>query len=230
MGTLQTRGLRDQRGFMLVELLIVTALLVLVLMMTFTALDTQSRVETRDQAYAQEITGTQAALARLIRDLREATAFQQITPTAIQFQMVEAGSTYDVRYDCGAADTLGSAYTRCARTSAVAPASPPAYGSRAGPLDIQHVANGRSSTFCNTTGSAQAGVFFVSNPAEPNTDGSTLACDEGYETIIATQLLDPTYVQVLVRVPASGDLKSGGMNHKTVLESGAFIANLEIGG
>ncbi len=197
---------------------------------TLNVLQAASKAQSRDQNYAQEITNTQAALARLMHDLRQATGFQLITPTAIQFTTVSGSTTYNVKYDCSAPDTLGSPYTRCARTSAVAPAAPPAYGSKAGSLDIQHVLNGTSSTFCNAGGTAQAGVFLVSDSTTPNTDGSNLACDETYAYNIAALTVHPNYVQVMVKVPASNDLKTGGMTHQTVLTSGAFIPNLELGG
>jgi prepilin-type N-terminal cleavage/methylation domain-containing protein len=219
-----------QHGYTMIEMLVGMTLTLFIAGATLTLLEAATRAEGRDQSYAQEITSTQTALARLVHDLRQARSFQQIAPNAIQFQLTTSGTTYNVRYDCTATDSLGSAYRRCARTSAVAPTAPPAYGANLGSLDIQHVANGSISTFCNIGGSAQSGsVFFISNPSFPNTDGSGLVCDEAYETIIGTQLMDPTYVQVLVRVPASGDLTNHGLTHTTALQSGAYIANLDPG-
>ncbi len=197
---------------------------------TMSALQATTSAQSRDQAYAQEIVSSQTALARLLHDLRQATAFQQVSPNVVQFQLVVAGTKYNVRYDCTAPDSLGAAYRRCARTGALATGSLPAYGSTAGPLDIQHVANGTVSTFCNPLGTGQSGsVFFVSNPTVANTDGSGLLCDEAYETIIGPQLKNPTYVQVLVKIPASGDLTRGGLAHQTVLQGGAFIPNNDLG-
>jgi hypothetical protein len=197
---------------------------------TMSVLNVATQAQSRDQSYAQEVTGTQTALARLIHDVRQATAFSQVSPNVIQFQMVVGANTYNVRYDCTASDSLGSAYRRCARTQAVAPAAPATAGSVAGALDIQHVANGTVSTFCTPTGSGTSGsVFFISNPTIPNTDGSLLACDEAYENLIGPQLKTPTYVGVQVNVPASGDLVRGGLNHQTVLSSGTFLPNSDSG-
>jgi prepilin-type N-terminal cleavage/methylation domain-containing protein len=223
-------GLATEEGFTLVELLVAIAIFIVITSATLAVLDVAARSQSRDQAYAQEITGTQTALARAVHDLRQATAFQQVSANVVQFQVVANGSTYNVKYDCTAPDSLGSSYTRCARTQAVAPASPPAAGSAAGGLDIQHITNGGINTFCKADGSGPSGaVFFVSNPSINNTDGSTLACDEAYENEIGPQLKLPTFVQVLVKVPASGDLAHGGMTHLTVLKSGAFLPNSDSG-
>jgi hypothetical protein len=212
------------------------AMLLIVVAATLTMLVVAGRTQNRDQAYAQEISAVQTALARLVHDLRGATSVGPVGPGQIQFQVVQNGTTYNVEYNCNAPDTLGTPYTRCARTQAVAPALPPVYGSTAGSLDLQHVWNNPTNlgsgnayaTFCNTTGSAQSGsVFFVSNPNTPNPDGSTLACDESYEEGWVAP--HPTYVQVRVQVPASGDLTHGGLTHTMVLKDGAYLPNSDAG-
>lgn len=219
-----------ERGYTLVEMVVAMAIVIPITFATFALLEAATRSQARDQSYAQEVTSTQTALARLTHDLRQATSFQLVSPNAIQFQLVANGTTYSVRYDCTASDSLGSSYRRCARTQAVAPSAPPAASSTPGALDILHVANGTIATFCNTLGTAPSGaVFYFSNPTIANTDGSGLACDEAYEQLIGPQLKTPTYVQVLVRVPASGDQIRGGLTHQTVLESGAFLPNSDAG-
>jgi prepilin-type N-terminal cleavage/methylation domain-containing protein len=221
-----------EHGFTLIELLVVLVMMVVVLTATLTALTAATTTQTRDQAYGQEVTATQTSLARLVHDLREATQILLVTPSKLEFQLKVNSATYNVLYDCTAADSLGTGYTRCARTQATAPATPPAAGATAGPLDIQHIYNDAAhgaGTFCKYDGSAPSGsVFFVANSNIPNTDGSNLACDEAYEDEIAG-LDAPTYVQVQVEVPASGSLLRGGMTHLTVLSTGAFLPNLDAG-
>jgi type II secretory pathway pseudopilin PulG len=213
-----------------VELIVGIALLLVVASATFTALQAATNRQSADTSFAEEVRENQAAMARLTHDLRQATSFQSISANAIQFQMSVGGQTLNVKYTCGASDTLGSAYSRCARTQAVAPASPPSPGSTAGSSDIQHITNGSISTFCNTTGSATSGsVFFVSNPDVPNTDGSVLACDEAYEQLVGPQLRVPTYIQVLVKATAGGDQVKGGLTHLTVLQAGVFLPNSDSG-
>jgi prepilin-type N-terminal cleavage/methylation domain-containing protein len=224
------RRLKAADGFSLIELLIAITITLIVAGTTLTALSLLIRTQARDQAYAQEVTNTQTGFARLLHDLRQATLFQSVTPNSIAFQMVSSGATYNVAYSCTAADSLGGSYTRCAQTQALAPSTPATPGAAANSLDIIHVSNGGISNFCNGAGTAPSGsVFFPSNPAIANTDGSTLACDEAYEREIASLSGGPTEMQVLVQVPASGDLTSGGMSHSTVLSSAAFLPNLDAG-
>lgn len=227
--------IRDEAGISLVELLVATAMLLVVIVPVMTMLVVSGRTENRDQAYAQELEASQTALSRLVHDLRTATSLQEAGPGLLEFQDVVGATTYNVMYDCAAPDSLGTPYTRCARTQAVAPALPPAAGATAGPQDIQHVWNNPTNTsggsdyatFCNGTGSASAGgVFFVSNANTPNADGSTLACDEAYEDLVAAH---PDYVQIHVQLPAGGDLRNGGLTHSIVLNVGTYIPNLDAG-
>lgn len=237
MQTLRRRMLRcqhDQRGTTLIEQLIVMVMLTAVVGAIMDALTQLTSAQGRDQAYAQEVSSTQNALMRLAHDLRQATSFQLIAPDKIVFQMTVGGTTYNIRYDCSAPDTLGSPYTRCARTQATAPTAAPAATSALGSLDIQHVYNNGLyngfNTFCNSAGSGPSGsVFFVQNPYIANNDGSTLACDESYENLVGPQLKLPTYVRVRVEVPASGDLMRGGLKHHTVLQVGTYIPNSDSG-
>lgn len=232
--TQSRRALCDEAGFTLIEMLVAAVLTIVIASAALVLYDTASDTEKKNVAYGLEINSTQGALATLLHDLRGAVAINSVGPGVLSFQMIANGTTYNVQYDCSAQDSLGSPYTRCARTQAVAPALPSAAGSTAGTLDIQHVYNnpsntagGSFATFCNTGGTASSGaVFFVSNSTVANTDGSGLACDEAYEDVVAAH---PIYVQVRVQVPASGDLTSGGLKHYTVLQGGTFLPNLDAG-
>jgi prepilin-type N-terminal cleavage/methylation domain-containing protein len=225
---LPTHRLHDSRGFTLIEMVVALAVAVVIFGATLTSLEVMTRAQTRDQAYAAEVTGTQTAFARLIHDLRQASLFTSVTPNSVAFQMIVGGTTYNIAYNCTATDSLGGSYTRCAQTHAVAPATPATPGATALSLDIQHVANGQTATFCNTGATGPSGsVFFPANPNVANSDGSGLACDESYEREVAS--LQPTSMQVHVQVPASGDLRSGGLNHQTVLSSAVFMPNLDAG-
>jgi prepilin-type N-terminal cleavage/methylation domain-containing protein len=228
-----------QCGFTLIELLIVMLGFVIVITATTNILLATASTQKRDQSYAQEVASAQGALARLVRDLRQATTFPvPVLPGVIEFQEQVGTTTYNVKYDCTATDSLGLPYRRCARTQAVAPATPPAAGATPGPDDIQHVWNNPGNTsdisaghdyssFCTTTGSAASGsVFFVSNPNTANTDGSTFACDETYEQIVSQA---PDYVQVRIDVPAAGDQVTAGLRHMIVLQDGTYLPNLDSG-
>lgn len=230
---------------MLIEMLVATAMLLFVVGAATTIMIDASNGQVRDQAYSTEVQVSQTALARLVHDLRQAQAPVTVSPGSVQFQLVVGSSgsttTYNVKYDCTAPDTLGAPYTRCARTQAVAPSPPPAYRSTPGGDDIQHIYNNPSNTndlasgndysaFCTTSGSAPSGsVFFAQNPNIADTNPTPPACDQTYQLIVASS---PDYVQVRIQIPAAGDGKSNaltaaGLKHFVVLSDGAYLANLD---
>lgn len=220
--------LASEAGLALIELLLAAAITIVIAVAAGGLLVVGSNSQARNQAEAGTIASTQAAVATLLHDLRGAKAVTQVGPATINFLLSVGGTDYNVQYNCNAQDTLGAPYTRCARTQAVAPAPAPAAGPTPGSLDIQHVYNNPTNgynRFCNTQGTAPSGaVFFVSNPQQPNTDGSGLACDETYETTVVAPL--PDYVQIRVQVPASGDTPRAGLTHFTVFQDGVFLPNI----
>jgi prepilin-type N-terminal cleavage/methylation domain-containing protein len=230
-----------ESGFTLVEVLIALALFFVVMAAVTTVMVSASNTQARDQAYATEVQTSQVALARLVHDLRGAEAPVTVGPGTIQFRLIVNGSggtstSWNVKYDCTAPDTLGTPFTRCARTQAVAPSAPPAYTSTAGPLDLQHVWNNPTNTsdlsagndysaFCMTNGSAPSGsVFFAQNPNIADTTSSPPACDQTYQLIVGNA---PDYVQVKIQVPAAGDPIRNGLQHAVVLSDGTYLANLD---
>lgn len=223
------RLLEGQAGVTLVELLVVTSMMVLVVWASMTLLVTSSRDQHRDQAYAEEISATTAALARLTHDLRQATKIVSAGPNSIEFLMPVSNSTAvdDVKYDCTATDRRGTGYTRCARVQAIYPATLPQVGTTTGSADIVHVSNGSISTYCNATGSAASGsVFFYENADTPDTTPGATTCDESY---VARVALDPTYIGVRIVVPAAGDVvRLAALTHSTVLQDGAYMRNLDV--
>jgi hypothetical protein len=225
------RRAREDAGVMLVELLVVSSMLALVVGATLAMLQTTSAAQNRDQAYAQEITKSTAALARLTHDLRQATQIVSAGPNSIEFYMAATVSNatviYDIKYVCTAADSRGAGFTRCARLQSTYPAALPSVPATTGSTDIVHVMNGSLATYCATSGTAPSGsVFFYQNAAIADTNPSPPVCDESY---VARVALSPTYVQVRIAVPASGDLATAlhPMTHTTVLQNGVYMRNLD---
>jgi type II secretory pathway pseudopilin PulG len=230
-----------EAGFMLVEALVALSLFLVVVGAITTVISASANTQARDQSYGNEIQTSQTALAKLVHDLRAAESPVIVGPGTIQFRLVvgnnSGGSTtYNVKYDCTAPDTLGSPYSRCARTQAIYPSAPPAYSSTAGGSDIQHVWNNPTNTsdlasgndysaFCKSDGSGPTGsVFFAQNYTIANTDSSPPACDQTYQLIVAGA---PDYVQIRVQVPASGDQTRNGLKHFIVLNDGTYLPNLD---
>ena len=226
---------RGQDGYTMVEMLISITVLLAALVPIFDVLVVGRHTQSRDAAYADELQTADVALNRMVHDIRGASSFQTVTPGLLKFQLKQNGTTYNVSYDCTASDSLGSPYTRCARTQAVAPTPAPVAGSTAQDLDIQHVYNNPTNTtggnnyanYCNATGSATSGsVFFPANANTANTDLGGLACDEVYENLVAGL---PTYIQIRLMLPANGGQTTLGYQHQIVLKAGAYIPNSDAG-
>ena len=105
--------IHGQHGYTMIEMLVGMTLTLFIAGATMTLLEAATRAQSRDQSYAQEITSTQTALARLVHDLRQASSFSLVSANVLQFQMVANGTAINVRYDCTASDSLGTAYRRC---------------------------------------------------------------------------------------------------------------------
>ena len=196
---------------------------------TFSFLVTSTREQTRDQAFGQEVASTQTALTRFTHDLRSATKIVSAAPDKIEFLLRDStGTTSDIAYDCTQPDSLGLGFTRCARRQSAFPAPLPAVPASAGSLDIQHVENGSITAYCASGGTQPSGsVFFYADPSVLDANASPPACDETYEDTIAS--LAPPYVQVTMKVPAAGDLKSGGLTHATTFATAVYLRNQDSG-
>jgi prepilin-type N-terminal cleavage/methylation domain-containing protein len=130
---MRLRGEED--GFTLVELLVVLALLPVVLIALFGALDTSAKLAPRTIDYADAVGQSGNGLSRAIREIRQAYRVLGTTPNSITFLRVINGVDTQVSISCGVSSTTlddqGVALRRCVRTSArVGTALPsPAVGS-----------------------------------------------------------------------------------------------------
>ncbi|GAC1438152.1 MAG: hypothetical protein NVSMB51_13540 [Solirubrobacteraceae bacterium] len=185
--------MRDEGGFMLIELLVVTAVLIVVVGATLALLDTGTRAENRDQEYAAEVAAAQVGLARMTREIRQASSVTSANPNSIDFFVTLGGQALHVFYECDFPN-VGTAYNECLRTSVAAGGSLPAPSTGA-PV-IPRILNGT-----------------VADPVFSYAPNS----------------ISPTYADVKLKLPAAGELKSGGLSHSTVLDSGGYLRNLDVG-
>lgn len=179
---------------MLVELMVVSLILAVLLAATMTLLEAGTRAETRGQEFAAAIADAQAGLARMVREIRQASSVTATTPNSIDFVVTLAGAAQRVFYECDI-PRAGTPYDECVRLSAAAGAALPAL-STAVPM-IPRIANG----------TAADPVFAYSPDA-----------------------IAPTYVDIKLELPAAGGLTGGrGLGHNIVLDTGAYLRNLDVG-
>lgn len=185
---------RDTHGFMLIELLVVVALLLVVVGATLTLLVVGTRSANRDQAFSDEISATEAGLDRMAHEIRQATSVTATTANSIDFILTLGARPTRVFYECDI-PVPGTSFNQCVRLSAPAGAALPALST--GRVVAAQIANG---TLADP-------VFGFS----PNG-------------------IAPTYVDVKLEVPSSGSVAAGqGLRHNTVLDSGAYLRNLDVG-
>ncbi len=130
---------RGQAGFALIELMVVGLILVMVMGATVTLLEAGTRAEARSQEFAAAIADAQAGLARMVREIRQASSVTATTPNSIDFVVTLAGTPQRVFYECDVSH-VGTTYNECVRLSAAAGAALPALSTGA-PL-IPRIANG----------------------------------------------------------------------------------------
>lgn len=128
-----------QTGFALIELLVVSLIMIVVLGATMTLLEAGTRAEARNQEFATTIADAQAGLARMVREIRQASSVTATTPNSIDFVVTLAGTPQRIFYGCDVPHA-GTPYNECVRLSAAAGTALPALSTGV-PL-IPRIANG----------------------------------------------------------------------------------------
>ena len=131
--------LRAEAGFTLLELLIASVVAVTVLTATFAVLTTSQQVQARDGEWALAIQEDRAGLARMVRDMRQATKVEAAEAKAgsIVFLATIAGKAWKIKFECGFTQA-GTAYNQCERLAAEEGKALPATG----PVVATDVVNG----------------------------------------------------------------------------------------
>jgi type II secretory pathway pseudopilin PulG len=105
----------DERGFMLVELVIVVALLAVVLSAVLLFADTAHKVTPKEQERSMAIQEAQTGIYRMTRELRQAHLLNTAQPLVIDVNYSSAGVNRRVRYECDEPHPTVAAYSRCVR-------------------------------------------------------------------------------------------------------------------
>ena len=115
--------MREESGWTLIEVLIVAVLLTIVLGGTLNLLDTTAKVAPAEQERAEAVREAQVGLARMTRELRQATKVLPLAPapgatgSVVQVETPVKGVTQTVKYDCSQPSrSLPSTAKACVRT------------------------------------------------------------------------------------------------------------------
>jgi competence protein ComGC len=131
------RGLRNDAGFTLVEMLVGCIVAVTVLSATFALLESSQQVQARDSEWALTLQEDRAGVARIMRDVRQATKVEEATTGAVKFLATIGGKEWEIKYECGVTQS-GTTYTQCVRLVAEKGKALPGTG----PPVVKDVTNG----------------------------------------------------------------------------------------
>lgn len=108
-------GRSGEAGYALTELLMVISLLAVVLGAVLTLGDTAQQVAPKETERAQVIQEAQGGLHRMTKELRQTYANPTVTASTIEADVLTAGTTRTVSYECDQPHPTDPAYTRCLR-------------------------------------------------------------------------------------------------------------------
>jgi hypothetical protein len=123
-GSRRGRGIGEEGGFALVELLVATALLAGILIALLNVLDTAARAVPRDVEWTHAVREGRVGVARMVRELRQADAIHGTTPNQLDFEITRGGQARRVMYACDVAEP-GTDRRRCTRVEAASGAALP---------------------------------------------------------------------------------------------------------
>jgi prepilin-type N-terminal cleavage/methylation domain-containing protein len=129
-----------ERGFSLVESLVVSTLSLVVLGATLAPMVTTQRAEVRAALWQDQVQLGAAQEAHMIREVRAAYSIVGTTPNSIDFLISVAGTRVQVAYECDLAEASPSTYRRCVRVQAAVGGALPAFST--GTTIVTHVLNG----------------------------------------------------------------------------------------
>lgn len=117
----------SEGGFTLIELLVSTVLGLVVFGAILGTLETSQQVQARDTEWALTLQEGRAGLARMAREIRQASKVEKAEAGTIEFLATIAGSVWQVKYECSVAQS-GTSYDECVRFAAEVGKSLPSSG------------------------------------------------------------------------------------------------------
>jgi prepilin-type N-terminal cleavage/methylation domain-containing protein len=131
--------LQSERGFTLIELLVAMTLAAVIFTALGVALVSSQSVQARDTEWALTLQQGRSGLARMTREIRQATKVEEAKANLITFLATLNGKNWKIKYECSAAQS-GTSYDECVRYAAEAGKSLPSKGGSV----LRDVSNGSS--------------------------------------------------------------------------------------
>jgi type II secretory pathway pseudopilin PulG len=165
---LLSRLRRDQRGFTLVEQLVVLSCMSFIVAAIVGVMEVAERVVPQDTERAHQVRTAQTGLDRMSRELRHAYDLTVTGGNVVEANVVFRSRTYRVRYDCSVAMAGSATAKRCVRSEVG--------GGPAAETIIQHVVNPSTRPiFTATARDTTSGTTFVRAAVEVKAAGKRKA-------------------------------------------------------
>jgi hypothetical protein len=150
----------------MIEVLIAGAAAVTVLGATMALLISGLNVQTRDSEWALALQEDRAGLARMVRDIRQATTIEEANAGSILFRATIGGKSMSVKYECGVTQPGATYfYKQCVRLAAEVGKTLPS----SGPAVAKYLVNGGEVfTYSPEAGSATSVTVKLEMPAKGN--------------------------------------------------------------
>jgi type II secretory pathway pseudopilin PulG len=169
-------------GFTLIETLLASVAALAVFGATLGVLMSSLRVQNRDSEWSFALQEDRVGLARMVRDIRQATEIKTEGEGAIYFAATIGGKKWQVKYECGVTQAGAAySYTQCLRLAAEVPNALPATG----PVIARYLVNG-SKVFSYSPGGAPTSVTVkLEMPAKGNL--KQVSSTHGYEHAVVLE-------------------------------------------
>jgi prepilin-type N-terminal cleavage/methylation domain-containing protein len=112
-GRIWRRGKSDE-GFTLIELLVATLLALVVFGAILATLESGQQVQARDTEWALTMQEGRAGLARMAREIRQASKVEKAEAGTIEFLATIGSTAWKIKYECGV-EQAGTEYHQCVR-------------------------------------------------------------------------------------------------------------------
>lgn len=108
--------MRSERGYTIVEALMVAVMLIVVLGGTLSLLDTTAQIAPQENERAHAVREAQVGLGFMVRELRQSHSVEANTATGLTVQTPVNGALTKVAYDCNVASLTKPGLKACVRT------------------------------------------------------------------------------------------------------------------
>jgi prepilin-type N-terminal cleavage/methylation domain-containing protein len=135
----QLPKLDSETGFTLIEMLVAMSLALIIFAAMGTVLISSQHVQARDAEWALTMQNGRSGLARMAREIRQASKVEEAKGNLIAFLATLNGKKWKLKYECGVTQQ-GTSYTECVRFATEEGKSMPSTGTSV----MNDIANGTS--------------------------------------------------------------------------------------